>query len=199
MSFSTGMSVGFRDSEGITIHDDESPDLVEVAGKIKQLRDTAKQASRAHSADLREIQNDQQLSDQGRTERISEIETAYASRRRTGINTENEIIDNKIAELERRLDGYVGYSNNDIIAYRDAQDRAEAVTDKARAAKLMDRALRSNDRTLAHALFREAVEHDWTEARLAFTKANPTVATLVNDVQKLRTLRNQFGRGLNYM
>lgn len=199
MSFSTGMSVSFRDSDGVTIHEDESPDLWEVAGKIKQLRDTAKQASRAHSADLREIQNDQQLSGQGRTERISEAETAYTSRRRSGISSENEIIDNKIAELERRLDGFVGYSSNDIIAYRDAQDRAEAVDSAERATVLMERALRSNDRTLAHALFRIAVEKQYAEARGAFAKDNPIVAALVNDVQKLRSLRNQFGRGLNYM
>lgn len=199
MSFSTGMSVTFHDSSGVTIHDDESPDLVEVASKIKPLRDTAKQASKAHSAELREIQNDQQLSDQGRTERIAEVEATYKSQRRSAINNETEIIDTKISELERRLDGYVGYSSSDIIAYRDAQDRAEAVDSADRATTLMNRALRSNDRTLAHALFRVSVEKQYTEARQAFAKENPTVATLVNDVQKLRTLRNQFGRGLNYM
>lgn len=193
-----GMSMTFR-TDGVTIHDDESPDLMEVAGKIKQLRDSARHASRAHSAELAEIRHDPQLSDQGRTERISEVETAHASRRRTGIDTENEIIDNKITELERRLDGYVGYSNNDLVAYRDAQDRAEAVTDGDRAKKLMDRALRSNDRTLAHALFRVAVENNWDEARRAFTKENHTVAGLVNDVQKLRELRNQFGRVVAYI
>lgn len=196
MSFSTGMSVGFRASDGVTIHDDESSDLIEVASKIKDLRDTAKRASQMMSADRREIQHDPQLSDQGRTERLAELEAAAASRRRASISKENEIIDNKIAELERRLDGYVGYSSSDIVAYRDAQDRAEAVKDKGRAAQLMDRALRSNDRTLAHALYRAAIENHWTEAQRAFAKANPAVAGLANDVQKLRNLRNQFGRGL---
>lgn len=198
MSISTGMSVTLRTSDGVTIHGDESPDLIEVAGKIKQLRDTAKQASRTHSAELREIQQDPHLNEQGRTERTAEVEAAHKSQRRTGINTENEIIDNKITELERRLDGFVGYGSSDIIAYRDAQDRAEAVTDADRAVKLMERALRSNDRTLAHALFRAAVDNHWTEAQRAFARENPTVAALVNDVQKLHALRNQFGRGLAY-
>ncbi|GAA1608505.1 hypothetical protein [Leucobacter chromiireducens] len=198
MSFSTGMSITFR-SEGVTIHDNESPDLVEVAGQIKQLRDTARQASKTHSAELADIRHDPQLSDQGRAERIADAETAYAAARRSRINAENQVIDTKITELERRLDGFVGCSENNIIAYRDAQDRAEAVRDNDRAAKVMDRALRSNDRTLAHALFREAVENHWEDAQRAFTKANPTVAALVNDVQKLRTLRSEFGRGLNYM
>ncbi|MGK0715015.1 hypothetical protein ACR5KS_02960 [Leucobacter sp. W1153] len=195
---STGMSMSFR-TDGITIHDDDSPDLMEVAVKIKQLRDSGSQASKAHSRDITEIQNDQQLSDQGRAERISELKAAHASQRRTSINAENEIIDNKIATLERRLDGFVGYSSSDIIAYRDAQDRAEAVKDEGRAAKLMDRALRSNDRTLAHALFRAAVDNNWVEAQRSFAKENSSIAAIVNDVQKLRALRNTFGRGLNYM
>lgn len=198
MSISTGMSVSIRTDDGVTIHDDEGPDLIEVAGKIKQLRDSAKSASRAHSAELREIQQDPHLNEQGRTERTAALEAAHKSQRRTGINTENEIIDNKITELERRLDGFVGYGSSDIIAYRDAQDRAEAVTDADRAVKLMERALRSNDRTLAHALFRTAVDNHWTEAQHAFARKNPTVAALVNDVQKLHALRNQFGRGLAY-
>lgn len=197
MSMSTGMSVSFR-TEGATIHDDESDDLTEVAGKIKELRDNAKRASTRYSAELREIQQDPHLNEQGRTERTAEAEAAHKAQRQTGINTENEIIDKKIADLERRLDGFVGYASSDIIAYRDAQDRAEAVTDADRALKLMERAIRSNDRTLAHALFRTAVENRWTEAQQAFTRENPTVAGLVNDVQKLRALRNQFGRGLAY-
>lgn len=195
---SSGMSLTFRESGGVTIHDDDSSDLIEVATKIKELRDTAKHASRTYSSERREIENDPHLNDHGRTERLAELEAAAKSRRRTGIAEENEIIDNKIAELERRLDGYVGYSSSDIVAYRDAQDRAEAVTDNDRAAKLMDRALRSNDRTLAHALYRAAVENHWIEAQRAFARANPAVAGLANDVQKLRSLRNQFGRGLAY-
>lgn len=198
MSMSTGMSVTIRTDDGVTIHDDEIPDLIEVAGKIKQLRDTAKQASKTYSAELREIQQDPQLSDQGRAERTAEVEAAHKAQRRTGINTENDIIESKVAELERRLAGFVGYGSSDIIAYRDAQDRAEAVSDGDRALKLMERAIRSNDRTLAHALFRTAVDNNWTEAQRAFAKENPTVAALVGDVEKLRALRNQFGRGLNY-
>lgn len=192
------MSVTFRESGGVTIYDDESSDLIEVATKIRGLRASAKHASTTYSSERREIENDPHLNDHGRTERLAELETAAKSRRRTGIAEENEIIDKKIAELERRLDGYVGYSSSDIVAYRDAQDRAEAVTDKDRATKLMDRALRSNDRTLAHALYRAAVENHWTEAQSAFARENPAVAGLANDVQKLRDLRNQFGRGLAY-
>ena len=195
---SSGMSVTFRTDDGVTIHDDESSDLIEVATKIKGLRASAKHASTTYSSERREIENDPHLNDHGRTERLADLEAAAKSRRRTGIAEENEIIDNKIAELERRLDGYVGYSSSDIVAYRDAQDRAEAVTDKDRAAKLMDRALRSSDRTLAHALYRAAVENHWTEAQRAFARENPAVAGLAKDVQKLRDLRNQFGRGLAY-
>lgn len=193
------MNLTFRDSDGVTIHDDDSPHLLEVATKINQVRDRASGTRRNYSDELKAVQNDPHLSEQGKRERTAELEADRKAQRRAGLAAENEIIDNKIAELERRLDGFVGYSESSIIAYRDAQDRADAVDSADRAATLMTRALRSNDRTLAHALFRVAIEKRYPEAQKAFARENPTVAALANDVQKLRDLRSSFGRALAHM
>lgn len=137
---------------------------------------------------------------QGKKEQITELDKDRNAKRLQWIAEEKEIIANKITALERRLDGYVGYSESNIIAFRDAQDRAEAVEDEDRAATLMARALRSSDRTLAHALYRRAVENNWTEARNAFAADNPAVAGLVRDVHKLHALRAAtFNRAVAYM
>ncbi|WP_168429354.1 hypothetical protein [Microbacterium sp. K24] len=190
----------FRDGSNVTIGDAHSPELVDVAGQIKALREQSTASSNHHIRTVDAINNDPTLSDQGKKERITALETERSNERSAMIAQEKAIINNKITALERRLDGYVGYSESNIIAFRDAQDRAEAVDDADRAASLMARAIRNNDRTLAHALYRRAVEHNWTEARNAFAADNPAVAGLVRDVHKLQTLRDTpFNRAVAYM
>lgn len=190
----------FRDGSNVTIGDAHSPELVDVAGQIKQLRDKAASSSRELGKAIEAINSDPTLSAQGRKERITELTNNRDAKRSEWIAEEKQIINNKINALERRLDGYVGYSESNIIAFRDAQDRAEAVEDEDRAAALMARAIRSNDRTLAHALYRRAVENNWTEARNAFAADNPAVAGLVRDVRKLHAvLEATFNRTVAYM
>lgn len=194
------MTIEYRDSDGTTIGNNDSPELLEVATQIKAIRDTAATGSREHSRAIDAINNDPGLSDQGRKDRIAELEQNRRAQRRAWMEQEKEIITRKISALERRLDGFVGYSESNIIAFRDAQDRADAIKDAAQAAKVMERALRTNDRTLSHAVYRKAVENGWTEARRAFAKENPTVASLVHDVARLQKLRDEsFNRAVAYM
>lgn len=194
------MSIQFRNSESTIISNNDSPELVEVATQIKAIRDRANQSSREHSRALDAINNDPGLSDLGKKERIDELDQARRAQRHTWMEQEKEIVTNKITALERRLDGFVGYSESNIIAFRDAQDRADAIKDAEKAAKVMERALRTNDRTLSHAVYRKAVENGWADARRAFAKENPAVASLVNDVDRLTRLRDEsFNRAVAYM
>lgn len=194
------MNITLRDGEGVTIRETDSEHLVEVATRIKDLRDSSKASSKEHSRAIQSINNDPGLSDQGKKERIASLESDRAAQRKTAIATEKEIIKNKISEIERRLDGYVGYSSDNIMAFRDAYDKAESITSPEKAATVMARALRTNDTTLAHALFRRAVEERWDDARNAFANENPTVAQLVGDIQKLNALHeNSFNRAVAYM
>lgn len=194
------MNLTFHDNDGVTIRETDSEHLVDVGTRIKALRDSNKAASSEHSRAVQNINSDPGLSEQGKKERISELERDRDAQRKAGIAAEKEIIKNKISEIERRLDGYVGYTSDNIMAFRDAQDRAENISDAEKAATVMARALRTNDRTLAHAVFRRAVENRWEEARRAFANENPTVAQLVGDIQKLNALHeNSFNRAVAYM
>ncbi|WP_194763967.1 hypothetical protein [Microbacterium sp. UFMG61] len=184
----------------MTIRDSDSAELVDVATKIQTLREKAKHSSNEHGRALDAINRDPNLSDQGKRERAAELEAARKTQRKAAMEQEKQIISDKITALERRLDGYVGYTSENIMAFRDAQDRAESISDGDKAATVMARALRTNDTTLAHAIYRRAVDARWTEAKQAFAAQNPAVAKLVNDVHKLEELRDaSFNRTVAYM
>lgn len=192
--------MNFRDGSNVNIRSTDSENLVEVARKIKAVRDDARASSNRHANAIDAINRDPNLSDQGKKEQIDALEIDRATQRTTGIATEKEIIKNKIAELERRLDGFVGYSSDNIMKFRDAQDRAENIDDPEKAARVMARAIRTNDTTLAHALYRRALEERWDEARQLFTAHSPAVAQIAQDVQKLHDLHNaSFNRAVAYM
>ncbi len=192
--------MNFQDTSNVTIRSTDSENLVAVAMRIKELRDSNSSANREHARAIDAINNDASLSEHGKKERIDALEADRTAQRRKSIDEEKQIITNKIGELERRLDGFVGWSNENIMAFRDAQDRAENIDDPDKAASVMARAIRTNDRTLAHALYRRAVEHRWDEASRAFATDNPSVAQLVTDVQKLQALHdNSFNRAVSYM
>jgi hypothetical protein len=188
----------FRSGEVTTVHDDDSPDLLEVATGIKELRDRASRNSRAYSVRLNEIHADPNLSATGRDAEINAETDGHRAAQKALRERENELIDRKVASLELRLDGIRGYASSDIIAFRDAQDRAEAISTPEDAAKVMARALRTSDRTLAHAVFRVAFDNQWTDAVNQFKAEQPDTARIVTDIGKLKRLRSQFGRGLVY-
>lgn len=193
------MTASLRVHDNITIHADESADLLEVATAVKDLRDKGKAASNAHHRALKEIQADGNLTAQGKEQQTAEATTQHRANQRVLIEQEKKVINDKISALERRLDGHIGYSQTDIIAFRDAQDRAEAIETGERASKVMARALRANDRTLAHALFRAALENGWKDAAQQFAAENPSIATVAHDVRKLTQLLGGFGRAIAYM
>lgn len=190
----------FSDGSNVNIRSTDSDNLVEVGTRIMKLRNEHRAANDAHSRAVDAINRDPSLSDHGKQERIDALESERATQRTTGMATEKQIITTKISELERRLDGFVGWSNENIMAFRDAQDRAENIDDPEKAASVMARAIRTNDKTLAHALYRRAVDQRWDDASRAFAADNPAVAQLVNDVQKLQQLHdNSFNRAVSYM
>lgn len=192
--------MNFRDGTNVNIRSTDSENLVEVAMKIKAARDSARASSNAHANAIEAINRNPNLSDQGKKEQIAALENDRATQRKTGIAAEKEIIKNKISELERRLDGYVGYTSDHIMKFRDAQDRAENITDPDKAAQVMARAIRTNDTTLAHALYRRALEERWDEARRLFAADSPAVAQIAHDIQKLHDLHDaSFNRAVAYM
>lgn len=182
----------------------ESADIVQVAKAVKSLRDQAEALRNAHYSDTSRIQEDAKLSDQGKVELIGELTRDYQQEMTSLMNQEKTIIASKVQDLETRLLGMDGgRTGADMIALRDAQDRAEALEsadDAARRAEpLMRRALRSQDHTLSYALFRAAVENGWRSAAQIFAAENPEIATVVSDIDKLTGAHLSFSRAAAYI
>ncbi|MFK4789853.1 hypothetical protein [Microbacterium sp. ZW T5_56] len=192
------MALHVRLDDNFTIRENDSPDLLDVASKILVNRENAKRTNQRYANIAAEIDADPDLSDRGRANQHAENNENKKAAMKTLRDQETQIIRDAIAKLEVRLDGFRGFGPENLIVFRDAQDRAEAITTADRANEVMTRALRNNDHTLASAVFRKAHRNNWTEAVRAFQAARPSEAQVANDLDKLRTIRDQFGRGLNY-
>jgi len=147
------------------------------------------------------IQADPNLTEEGKKNAIVDV-TAQAKTSATALRErELALIKGQIRTLETKLDGKVGYGTSDLIAFRDAQDRAERIDSKEAADRLMGLALRNNDRTLAHALFRKSMENGWTSVAGQFAAENPDAATAAKEIEILNHSLNEggFQRALSYM
>lgn len=157
----------------------------EVAASVETLRESASRTQGQLNHDLNAIDSDADLSDQGRTNarnaRIEAAQNELAGLRDKEVGT----IKARVQSLERSLDAKIGYGPTDLIAFRDAQERADRVADRDAASRLMAQALRSDDRTLAHALFRRAREARWRDALDQFAAAYPDSATAANEIDRL--------------
>lgn len=105
-----------------------------------------------------------------------------------------------MGRLEARLEAS-GRSINttNTIAFRDAHDRADNLNDADDALPVLKRALRSNDPSLALAIFRRAIDAGWTTVTDAFIAENPGLSDVVRDLHKSQgTKDSTMGRTMSY-
>ena len=122
------------------------------------------------------------------------------SRANTLREKEVQLVKNHLRGLQTQLDAKVGSGATVLIAFCNAQERAERVDDKEDASRLMGLALRSNDRTLAHALFRRAIDQRWSGVVEQFTGGYPESATAAKEIQILdEHLENSWRRTMAYI
>ncbi|MDN4595906.1 hypothetical protein [Leifsonia virtsii] len=169
--------------------------------QIDGLRADAKQIQAAAGRRAAEINNDTTLSDEGKRQ-AHEQRLAIAQERAKALrDKEIALVKDHIKSLETKLDAKVGYGTADLIAFRDAQERSERIEGAEQASRTMGLALRSNDRTLAHALFRRALEAGWTDAVRQFEQEYPESATAAREIEKLQHFLHEAGlaRAVSYM
>ena len=179
----------------------DSDHLHDIAAEIRTLRESAASQQRRTGAEVAAINGDTTLSSEGQRRALQTLNGSDTEAMKGLRQQEIDLLDGEAAKLETRLDGYIGYLSSDIIAFRDAQDRAETLESSERALTIMERALRTNDRTLAHAVYRRAIEAGWREVITPFDRANPEAAEMTKDLHTIRKLRAEggFGRVVAYM
>ncbi len=169
--------------------------------RVQQNRDLVGGIHKSHSDEESRINNDTSVSETYRAELKADLNRTTKQKLVELAKAETGIIKERISDLEKTLDANTDFTSGGIIALRDAQDRVDAIKpdDGARALRLMERSIRQNDTTLAHALYRRAAEAGWTDVSAAFIDAYPEHGELMRDLSTLQNLLNQsFERNMNY-
>ncbi|MFL0294217.1 hypothetical protein ACJH6J_24700 [Mycobacterium sp. SMC-18] len=168
-----------------------------------QIEDLRAQAATAYSRGIRTtdlLDADDTLSDVGKQKaRDTEREQVNAKIRDLR-KKETELIAAKKQSLERRLFGLGPVASGDpnqIIAYRDAQDRAARLTDHDDAQAAFAAAMRSDDRTLAAAILARALDAGWNRIVNEYVEQNPTAGEDLNDLADINQY-SSFDATLSY-
>lgn len=172
-----------------------------LESKIDGLRSEASSVRAAHSALRSSVQNNKSLSPQGMQEQIKESK-ARADARISELQAEElRLISEKLESSQRVLFGSA-ISSSDIIAERDAQDRADNIKTEAEALRLIERTVRSGDRSMTNAILRRALDAGWPNAIDEVGKSYPASAGVVRDISALNNtlndIRHVLGRSMAY-
>lgn len=166
---------------------------------VEMVRVEAKELSKQYGELTASIDANPSLSAQGKAE---EKEAAYAEfrpRMDALRDRENAHIDlaikNRLSAIEAPAGGL---SVGEMPSFRDAQDRAEKISDKSEALTLIERALRHGDKHLAHAILRVAVDKGYSNAINAFEKAKPGMKETIDELAQLKRFREDTQQGLQH-
>jgi hypothetical protein len=159
---------------------------------LDAIRAEATQAYASYTHAKEQLSADRMTSDEGKRVRSAALHQEHKARMEGLCTREDNLVDSKFDELTKRLAGSSGSDATSIIAFRDAQDRADALDEPEAAGRLMDRALATDDRSLASAIMRRALHAGWDNVADKFLSRNSSVVETVKDLQTLSNFRNNL-------
>lgn len=172
----------------------------DLEDKVDKLRADAAGIQARLRARKDAIDADASLSLQGRTAaKDAATETARTELAKLR-DREKQIVNERIDQINRTLGGFTAGSDpSAIIAFRDAYDRAEAITEPDTALQVLERARTVGDKVLAAALMRRALDQGWRDVYNRYVDAYPDSKSNVEDLRTLEEfLKDGFGRTLTY-
>lgn len=173
--------------------------LASLERQIEDIRAQAEAARNSYQSRTGEIDRDPTLSEEGRRLAREQATSSIGPRLKELRAKEDALINAEINSLELQLDSKTGNTVNDIIAFRDAQDRAERIDDPNEAERILTRAMRQGDTSLAHAIFRRGLDSGWPTVVATFTNEHPELETAARDLKQLYRFReNTFARTIQY-
>ncbi|WP_078324302.1 hypothetical protein [Mycobacteroides salmoniphilum] len=159
--------------------------LDRLNSQIDKVRSQAASIQEQWGRMQRDVGRDTKLSDEGKRaeldQRFADLKQEIAELRAK----EKVLVRDKKESLERSLFGLVGSDANKIIAYRDAQDRAARVKDKAAALEVYNSAQISDDDSLVKAILAKAVKFGYREIIDDYTRRKPVWREELNDLAVL--------------
>lgn len=174
--------------------------LAQLKTQIDDLRAQAANIQKRWARTSDSLTNDDSLSDAGKREKRNDEHARVSAKLSALRKQEKELIATKKQSLEKRLFGLSSVTSSDpgqIIAYRDAQDRASRLTAAAEAEEVFAAAIRSDDKTLAAAVLGRALDAGWTGIVAEYVKQNSAAGDDLNDLAELQEY-DSFGATLAY-
>jgi hypothetical protein len=159
--------------------------LDQLESQIDELRaQAARLYSKGYSASNL-LDTDPDLSDVGK-QKARETQNEQASAKIRDLRKrEKELIAAKKQSIEKRLFGLSSSDPSQIIAFRDAGDRAAKLTTLDEAREAYSRATLSGDSTLAAAILARALEARWNSIVAEYVNQNPSAREDLADLAKL--------------
>lgn len=149
----------------------------------------AEQIRAQQRARIEEIRANRNLSPEGKRAAIARVHLESKNEVTRLEKQEATNRTSRIADIRKQVFGLgAGTSAQDIISYRDAQDRVAGLNhdDEAKALELYDRAELSGDTVLTAALVNRAMEAGWVGLANTYIDANPYKGNLVEELWDLK-------------
>ncbi|WP_019969335.1 hypothetical protein [Mycobacterium sp. 141] len=170
--------------------------LDQIASQIAKLRKQAAGIQEEWSRRLKAVGGDSKLTDEGKRD---ELDREFAELKKEIVvlrEKEKGLVRDKKESLERALFGLVGSDPNKIIAWRDAQDRAARVQDRAGALRVYNSAQISSDDSLAKAILAKAVAYGYREIIDDYARRHPIWREELDDLAGIQAYDSDGTRKL---
>lgn len=182
--------------------------LKQLESQIEDLRAQAASVHKRFARTRDSVAKDRTLTDVGKQQQLDNASAQKKSDLDALRARERELIETKRQSLERQLFSIPTTSRSDpsqLIAYRDAQDRAAKLTESAAAQQAFAVAMLSGDRTLAAAIVARAlalvsssafpVDSGWARIVNEYAEAHPTAGEALKDLVQLQKTRSHQAVG----
>ncbi|WP_261165759.1 hypothetical protein [Microbacterium sp. Marseille-Q6965] len=176
--------------------------LEHISAKIDQLREQANTEHRQFLDFKAGVESDTRYTSTAKSELIDEERTRLRTRMADLQEQELNVVRERIDALNKSLHRADGSSGADIIALRDAEERADRVENDNEAYRLLERAIHAGDRSLAYAVLRRAVGTGWTRVVDRAAESYPRAVEYINELNELHGFLDgfnaQFVRSMTY-
>lgn len=168
--------------------------------ELNALRDSAARLQNDFVNQLRALNENDQLSMEGKHAELARIEPEYSAKLSELDKREDAILERTRISLRQRITGTP--DPTDVIAFRDAHDRAGKIESSEAARTAMARAIDVGDEALAKAILDQAIAKGWDTTVQKYTSAHPEMNTTITDLYALYrwtdNIQNEFERASAY-
>lgn len=174
-----------------------------IKAKIDEIRAEAANLVDDYARTQHEVSRDPNLTDAGKREQLAPIHESVSAKLKALRQQENDVVKTKRESLERSVFGLPAGTTSDparLVSFRDAQDRANRLTDRDEAEQAYKSALRSDDTVLAQAVLGQALTRGWSNVTDDYLTRNPSARGDLNDLTAIKEYeQNTFAVTMKYM